>query len=471
MRTVTIRQDGRRTRERVSALRRTASLLLVSLLLSLLGVVSSSGTAYATIGTDDYPSNLKTAAQDSVVDPWGFYNRECVSFVAWRLNNDNGMSFSNNMNGGHFGYAYQWKQNAINLFGASVFSGTPAPGAVAWWGQSSYTPMGHVAYVDSVNSDGSINIEQYNAYPYPGAYSTQTLKTTDTHFPDGFLHFKDLPGGGGSIGNGNILSLQNDHSVIMQPSRGASWQVEVTGSTPGTSAIGIGDGILGIVDPCGAVEVKPTPSSSWESLTSCGDSQKIAIGSDGSILDLQQSGGVLYMPQLGQPWQVEASSGGATAIANNHGAIGIVSSCGAVEVKAPATSNWSVITGCGDSKGLAIGNDGSIMDLEQSNTALYMSALGQSWQQQTGVGDAQAIADNDGEVGVISGCGAVLVKATPTSGFNTLTSCNSASQLVIGVDGSIVNRQVDDSVLYKAGIAPGWQVIISAGQSLAVAEQ
>jgi surface antigen len=46
------------------------------------------GAASATAGVDDYPANLKSAAQDSLVDPWGFYNRECTSFVAWRLNND-----------------------------------------------------------------------------------------------------------------------------------------------------------------------------------------------------------------------------------------------------------------------------------------------------------------------------------------------------------------------------------------------
>ena len=31
---------------------------------------------------DDYPSNLKSAAKDALVDPWNFYNRECTSFVA-----------------------------------------------------------------------------------------------------------------------------------------------------------------------------------------------------------------------------------------------------------------------------------------------------------------------------------------------------------------------------------------------------
>ena len=32
--------------------------------------------ARALAGVDDYPANLKNAAQDALVDPWRFYNRE-----------------------------------------------------------------------------------------------------------------------------------------------------------------------------------------------------------------------------------------------------------------------------------------------------------------------------------------------------------------------------------------------------------
>jgi surface antigen len=177
-------------------------MFLVATALAAVGVVGVAGTASAAIGTDDYPSYLKTAAPDSLTDPWGFYNRECVSFVADRLNNDNNMAFSNNMsvNGvaGHYGYAYQWKDNAIKLYGASVFNGTPAAGSVAWWGVSSYASLGHVAYVDSVNGDGSINIEQYNAWPDEYAYSAVTIHPGDYNWPSGFLHLKDLTSGGGT---------------------------------------------------------------------------------------------------------------------------------------------------------------------------------------------------------------------------------------------------------------------------------
>src|SRR5690349_9633 len=39
---------------------------------------------------DDYPPQLKNAAQDSRLDPWREYNRECTSWVAWALHSRNG---------------------------------------------------------------------------------------------------------------------------------------------------------------------------------------------------------------------------------------------------------------------------------------------------------------------------------------------------------------------------------------------
>ncbi|HKP89224.1 MAG TPA: CHAP domain-containing protein [Thermoleophilaceae bacterium] len=127
--------------------------------------------------SDDYPDSLR-GPKDSRVDPWGFYNRECTSFVAWKLNSY-GFPFSNGMRGGRFGNAYQWADNARNL-GYAV-NGNPTPGSVAWWGQSSTRPYGHVALVDAVNPDGTVQIEQYNANN-AGTYSTATVRA------DAYLH-------------------------------------------------------------------------------------------------------------------------------------------------------------------------------------------------------------------------------------------------------------------------------------------
>lgn len=132
---------------------------------------------------NDYPASLggpganPPVALDALIDPWRFWNRECTSFVAWRLNHNNGIAFWAGMNGGWFGNAGTWGSNAQKL-GYTV-NATPTAGSVAEWG------YGHVAYVDSVNSDGTANIEQYNVPRYSGNYSYVTHVIADhyIHFP------------------------------------------------------------------------------------------------------------------------------------------------------------------------------------------------------------------------------------------------------------------------------------------------
>jgi len=139
----------------------------------------------ATIGVDDYPSRLKNAAQDSLVDPWNFYNRECTSFVAWRLNHDAGIAFHNWYKGHHWGDAAIWKRAAIDS-GVRV-DGTPRAGAVAWWAKGSAgSSSGHVAWVVSVNSS-SITIEEYN-YLRRGFYDQRTISRTSAYWPTSFIH-------------------------------------------------------------------------------------------------------------------------------------------------------------------------------------------------------------------------------------------------------------------------------------------
>ncbi|MEV7321247.1 CHAP domain-containing protein [Streptomyces sp. NPDC093970] len=181
--------------------RKVLALFLVAILSSVgLMVLGPVAPAYATAGTDDYPSDLKSAAQDSKTDPWGFYNRECTSFVAWRLNNDNGVPFKNQASTGIYGNATTWKDRAT-AEGIAV-DNTPTVGAVAWYS------FGHVAWVESVSSDGkSVTVEDYN-YDYDGKYATHTQNTS---YITKFLHFGGEGGGasgGGDSGGGSTSTPQ-----------------------------------------------------------------------------------------------------------------------------------------------------------------------------------------------------------------------------------------------------------------------
>ena len=125
------------------------------------------------IKRDDYPYKDSQPDFDGG-DRWGFYARECTSFVAWRMNQLAG-KFSNGMSGpngarGLFGNADTWAANARKI-GFRV-DNTPSVGAVAHFGPnvSGAGSSGHVAYVAQVNGDGTIVIEEYNWLPFPYGY-------------------------------------------------------------------------------------------------------------------------------------------------------------------------------------------------------------------------------------------------------------------------------------------------------------
>lgn len=158
-----------------------AFLLCLAVLFSSVGltVFGPASPAHAWTMGDDYPSKWKDVAQDSVIDDWRQYNRECTSWVAWTLHSRNGfeMPWVNGTSG-----AADWGYADRSGYGADS---TPAVGSVAWWDYGDGT--GHVAWVAAVNGT-KVTIEEYNAN-WNGKYSTRTINASA---PKGYIHFKDL---------------------------------------------------------------------------------------------------------------------------------------------------------------------------------------------------------------------------------------------------------------------------------------
>lgn len=122
-----------------------------------------------------YPGIWCNAPQDSMIDSWGMYNRECVSYTAFKV----AASGRNMPYWGGVGNANQWPGNA-RAAGIPV-DGNPQPGDVAISMRGAY---GHAMYVESVNGNGTINISQYNA-ALDGRYSTNTISSAGLYF----IHF------------------------------------------------------------------------------------------------------------------------------------------------------------------------------------------------------------------------------------------------------------------------------------------
>lgn len=135
------------------------------------GVIVSPGS-----GGGGYPSVWANAPQDSMVDSWGMYNRECVSYTAYKV----AASGRYMPYWGGRGNANQWPGNARNA-GIPV-DGNPRVGDVAILMSGYY---GHAMYVEAVYGDGTIKVSQYN-YGFPmGMYSEMVISSSGLNF----IHF------------------------------------------------------------------------------------------------------------------------------------------------------------------------------------------------------------------------------------------------------------------------------------------
>jgi surface antigen len=115
-------------------------------------------------GHGGYPSAWGDIAQDSVIDSWGMYNRECVSYTAWKVYQTYGyMPYW-----GGVGNANQWPADAQR---AGIATGSvPKVHSVAIWNVGAF---GHAMWVEAVNGS-TIYVSQFN-YDYNGHYSEMSI--------------------------------------------------------------------------------------------------------------------------------------------------------------------------------------------------------------------------------------------------------------------------------------------------------
>lgn len=110
-------------------------------------------------GNGGYPSVWANAGQDTMIDSWGMYNRECVSYTAFMVHQDyiSGIDSHDMPWWGGVGNANQWDDNAIAA-GIPTDS-NPTPHSIAISNAGYY---GHAMYVEAVNGN-QIYVRQYNA--------------------------------------------------------------------------------------------------------------------------------------------------------------------------------------------------------------------------------------------------------------------------------------------------------------------
>ena len=141
---------------------------------------------------DDY--DYKSHAKDDGADPWGYYFRECVSFVANRLKHMGVPEYLFS----HLGNGSDWVNSKAR------HTSEPEPGMVAVYGPGSPFSSNHVAMVSDVKGD-TISGEEYNfgENGQYNKYSGRSKKDVTT-----FLDFgKRLLGIGGKKETGGLAGF------------------------------------------------------------------------------------------------------------------------------------------------------------------------------------------------------------------------------------------------------------------------
>jgi hypothetical protein len=123
------------------------------------------------------------ASGGCVGDDRGFFQGQCTSWVAYRLAQRNGISFSNWFDGVHWGNASEWAKVAKGL--GYQRNKVPAAGAIGWYAR------GHVSYVEEVYPDGGVLISEMNTDGHNG-FHLVTVYPGSAGYPDRFLHLADI---------------------------------------------------------------------------------------------------------------------------------------------------------------------------------------------------------------------------------------------------------------------------------------
>lgn len=131
-----------------------------------------------------YPVAWNNAPQDSLLDSWGMFNRECVSYTAFKVHQDYlaGKDKYDMPYWGGIGDAKQWPANA-RAAGIPVDT-NPTVNSIAistagTWGHSM-----HVESVGTLNGQSAVYVSQYNT-DFTGHYSEGWRYTTGLVF----IHF------------------------------------------------------------------------------------------------------------------------------------------------------------------------------------------------------------------------------------------------------------------------------------------
>lgn len=303
-----------------------------------------------------------TDTSGSGYSPYGYAYRNCTDFVAWKLNATNKFSATSG-----YGHGYQWGHRASDDSGTKYgVNKKPTRGAVAWWDRDAYgmSSYGHVAWVESVNGDGTVTIQEYNN-PGGGTYGKRTINKDHV---SGYIHFKDISS---SSSPDPDTQLNGDRMALLSPG-GRIYAKDHLGAGGWISqdttaqAVVVGGDRMALLNPSGRIYAKDHLGvGGW--LDQNATAADIAVGATGRMIMITPSQKVYAKDHLGAGgWLDQNAKANRVAVGNK--LIALINGCGAVYAKDHlGAGGWVKQGGCGTAIEITVSSTGRIVILTPHN--------------------------------------------------------------------------------------------------------
>lgn len=369
----------------------------------------------------------------------GYEYRNCTDYVQWKESTVGATVPSNLGNGG------QWYNNAP--------TGEKSTTPKAWDAAVVPGNPGHVAFVESVNTDGTITVSEYN-HDAQGHGDTRTGTATSMGFTE-FVDFGVHPAVGGGTSTQMLLNSSNQ---VFAENSSPPWTSE---ASSGITAISAGGSTQMLLDSSGDVWAENSVGSSGWSEEVVGGTVAIAAGSNVQML-LNSSNQVFAKTGSG-PWTYEAG-GGITAISADGSTQMILTNTGAVYSENSVGAGFvnEVTSGT-----VAIAAGSNVQMLLNSSNQVFAKTPTGPWTYEA-AGGITALAAAGSTQMILTSSGNVYAETSVGAGFVNEVS-GGTTAIDVGDDGTQMLLNTSAQLFERNGLGSTWtyqndgNVLISAG--------
>lgn len=243
---------------------------------------------------------------------------------------------------------------------------------------------------------------------------------------------------------------------------------------PGTTiAIAAGGNRVAVLNTANEVWAKDGLASvGWTQVTPTGNSRAVAVSSTGRIVTIDACGAAWANDNISpEGWVRITYCADTQAIAAGGNRIVIINGCGAAYGRDGMTGPMHQISGCGNTKAIAVGASGRMMVIDACDSAWASDSFTSGWTQIAPCGNARAVAVGGSRLVLLNVVGEVWANdQLGTSGWAQITPTNNIVVIAAGSRGRIVTIDACGAAWARDDIgATGWNAETYCGNTLRIA--